>query len=113
MSTPYKFSDVWETMKNVTWYKWTTFWNHGGDVVSWIDDTNPKNLLRCKGLARREDGLIFQNSKECHACSQDHTDRYSQRAIQDGYFLRGTDIFGTSYDETGRHLPSKSTDEQC
>ena len=104
MSTPYKYNEVWETMKKVVWYKWTTYWNHGGDVVSWIDATDPENLQRCRGLVRREDGLIFQNSKECRKCLDDEAERTKNRGFQVGYFFRGTGILGEEYDGAGSKL---------
>jgi len=103
---PTKWTQVWDTIKNVSWYKWTVFQDSGGDVTRWIDATNT-NLKVCKGIVRRSDGLIFQNTLYCRECVKDEPERYNNRGYQVGYYFRGQDTFGISYDILGRHLPNK------
>ena len=100
-----QWSQVWNTLKNVAWYKWTTFRNSGGDLAKWIDVTDQKNPQFCKALVRREDGLVFQNTLQCSQCVGDELQRYKARGFRVGYYFRGTDIFGISYNLAGRHLP--------
>ena len=101
----FQWGQVWATLKNVSWYKWTTFQNSGGDLAMWIDITDENNPQFCKALVRREDGLFFQNSLRCRKCVGDEFTRYKTRGFRVGYYFRGTDIFGTSYDGGGRYLP--------
>lgn len=100
--------------KNKLWYKWTTWWNPYGDVVVWIgpnpeSNTNSDELYRCKGIVRREDSLIFQNTLDCHKCEPEMVERYSHRGtVVNDVYLNGTDIFGhATYYATprvGRHI---------
>ena len=53
---------LWNSAKNIIWYKSSKWLNHGGDLVKWIDATDAENLRFCKAIIRREDGLIFQNT---------------------------------------------------
>lgn len=105
MSKTFTFSQLWPQIKDVVWYKWTTWWNNRGDITRWVDETDPENIKHCKGMVRREDALIFQNTLSCMEwCPNcDIPISTKHRAVQDGFYLRGTDIFGTRYDK-GRHL---------
>lgn len=93
-------------MLNSIWYKYTTSINPYGDLSMWNEQTNDK-MIRCKGLVRREDGLVFRNTVECRPCLEQ--DSLVTRAQRNGDFLEGQDIFGTKYSqENGRILPSIS-----
>ena len=94
-----------ENWKNSIWYKISTWWNPGGDHIYWIDITIPDQLRLCKAIVRREDGLIFQNTRTCYECDEDYAQRHAgKRAMQIGYFLRGTGTCGEQYDGFGSVL---------
>lgn len=94
-----------ENWKNSIWYKFSTWWNPGGDLLYWIDITIPNQLRLCKALVRREDGLIFQHTKRCYECDEEQSQRnIGKRAIQVGYFLRGKGTCGEEYDGFGSVL---------
>ncbi len=101
----FTWGHLWTAVKNVSWYKWTTFKEPGGDLTTWVDATDERNPQFCRALVRREDGLIFQNTLRCVTCDIDRFSRYQTRGFRVGYYFRGTDIFDTSYDINGRHLP--------
>lgn len=61
-------------------------------------------MLRCRALVRREDGLIFKNTLECHTYSDYMAEQYIARATRSEFFLRGQDIYDNLYDVDGRHL---------
>jgi hypothetical protein len=103
------WNQVWDTFKNVSWYKWTVFRNPGGDLVKWIEDDGNKSLC-CKGLVRREDGLVFQGSLQCYECTGDEEERYPHRGHRIGYYFRGSGIFGSlKYDDFGSVLHRNKT----
>ena len=103
---------TWDQVKvafwNFAWYKWTTTRNSGGDLASWIEPREGQDPQFCRGLVRREDGLIFLKDYQCRLCAGEE-ERYKTRGFQVGYFFRGTDIFGTSYDGYGSHLPERKS----
>jgi len=104
---PYQWSQLWEGAKNIAWYKWTTFFNHGGDLISWIEAKNEREARLCKALIRREDGLILRNTLSCRACVADEIQRYKHRGYSVGYFFRGTGILGEEYDFGGSRVHRK------
>ena len=89
------------------WYKWTTWWNSGGDLVSWIGPSphRPDTLLRCKGIVRREDGLIFNSTLSCYECDEERAERIKHRGHINGVYFEGADTLGMmQYHRPGRHF---------
>lgn len=115
------------------WYRWTTWWNPYGDLVTWIgpcDDVDQfyrrlgdtefltrlnnsqvsvsphaEGLVRCKGMVRREDSLLFMNTLSCHKCFEHEAELWPQRGyIRDVYFSGQGIGDRTMYDKLGRHL---------
>jgi hypothetical protein len=93
-------------MYNGLWYMYSTYVNSGGDLVKWTDIERKKI---CKGIVRREDGLVFLDSLQCRFASDDEmrdacaSNRHAK--LKNRFFLVGTDIFGTYYSMNGRELP--------
>lgn len=90
---------------NNIWYRYTTFMNSGGDASVWNEQDQNGSWQRCKGLVRREDGLVFRDSIFCSPCVEADYPIVT-RAKREGDFLEGQDRFGTRYSKHGRILPT-------
>jgi hypothetical protein len=94
-------------MENL-WYRWTTWWNPYGDIVRWVERAQNGDILECKGLARREDGLLFEGTR-CYTCTPEEADKHyrngTKLAHRRGHYLRGqtTDAW-CRYGNAGREL---------
>ena len=103
-------SNQMTSIYNNLWYRYTTFINSGGDVSRWHEMNNDGTWMTCKGLVRREDGLVFRNSLSCNSCNQididPNTGEPFTHAQRNGDFLVGVDTFGTKYNKDGRVLPT-------